>query len=182
MHPEKKKIPRSILMQTTFTFRSRWWVVHSHTHSLDESGAWAWLDLRSSSLLRLRDLFGLGRAFEALGGDGCLVRHTLPHYVAFPPQGDLLQRDKTIDGVLFHFCPAGNCDWVSVMSNDKRVSCILSLLALLAKALRLIWNFKGRTGAGSYERQQITELLEVFLLITDPLKISAPLFRSQNWY
>lgn len=56
-------------------------------------------------------------AFEALGGDGCLVRHALPHYVTFPPQGDLLQQYKTnviqdglgdcADG---DFYLAGNCD------------------------------------------------------------------------
>lgn len=40
-------------------------------------------------------LLWVGGAFEALGGDGCLVRHTLPHYVTFPPQGDLLQRHNT---------------------------------------------------------------------------------------
>lgn len=41
-------------------------------------------------VLTLAPLWIVG-AFEALGSDGCLVRHTLPHYVTFPPQGDLLQ-------------------------------------------------------------------------------------------
>lgn len=36
-------------------------------------------------------LLWMGGAFEALGGDGCLVRHTLPHNVAFSPESDLLQ-------------------------------------------------------------------------------------------
>lgn len=33
----------------------------------------------------------IGGALEALGGNGSLVRHTLPHDVAFPPQSDLLK-------------------------------------------------------------------------------------------
>jgi len=37
----------------------------------------------------------IGGAFEALRGDDGLVRHTLPHNVAFPPQRDLLQHDTT---------------------------------------------------------------------------------------
>lgn len=59
-------------------------------------------------------------AFEALGGDGCLVRHTLPHYVTFPPQGDLLQQYKMViiykmvwgivPVVISHIYVAGNCD------------------------------------------------------------------------
>lgn len=35
-------------------------------------------------------------ALEALGGDGCLVGHALPHDVALPPQGDLLQEGGTL--------------------------------------------------------------------------------------
>lgn len=34
-----------------------------------------------------------GRALEPLGGDGGLVRHALPHHVAFPPQCDFLYGD-----------------------------------------------------------------------------------------
>ncbi len=45
--------------------------------------------------------FWIGGSLEALRGDGRLVRHTLPHYVAFPPQGDLLQKcsNNTQDGL-----------------------------------------------------------------------------------
>lgn len=54
--------------------------------------------------LGLRFLWVRG-AFEALRGDGRLVRHALPHDVAFPPQGDLLQEHDTVithDDISFH--------------------------------------------------------------------------------
>lgn len=49
------------------------------------------LSLQSHLLLRLHNLFRLGGAFKALGGDGCLMRHALPHDVTFSPQDDFLQ-------------------------------------------------------------------------------------------
>lgn len=65
--------------------------------------------------LRLRLVWIVG-AFKALCGRDCLVRHTLPHYVTFPPQSDLLQQYNTKDTQVIRY--KWKCQWSFLTSTQ----------------------------------------------------------------
>lgn len=78
------------LSQTVCSFAHTHTRAHTRTHTHTHAALAVVLFVALGVVLLL-----IGGAFKALGGDDGLVRHTLPHDVAFPPQGDLLQHHHT---------------------------------------------------------------------------------------
>lgn len=85
---------------------------HSPTQTLTslergDAGAAALTALLPCGLLQ-RALRG-GRTLEPLRGDGGLMRHALPHHVAFPPQCDFLHRGEEERGLTLLYTDSGSC-------------------------------------------------------------------------